>query len=65
MTFALKLAIDFGLNHIRLKRIIATTSENNSKAINLLDRLGFVKSKDYQTEVVEYEYSLKNNFSTF
>lgn len=56
MTFAMSLAIDFGLNNIKLKRIWAITDQQNEKAIKLLERLGFIKnisdSKEVQFELI-------------
>ncbi len=58
MTAALQLAIDFGLNHIGLNRIFAITSRNNPKAMNLLERLGFVKIAEVENDQLEYERTL-------
>ncbi|WP_018478659.1 GNAT family N-acetyltransferase [Pontibacter roseus] len=55
MTDAMRLAIDFGLNHIGLKRIWAVTTRKNDKAIQLLERLGFIKIADLPDDEVEYE----------
>jgi [ribosomal protein S5]-alanine N-acetyltransferase len=56
MAPALQLAIDFGLHIIGLKRIWAITSKHNHKAIQLLDRLDFIKITDLQEDDIEYEY---------
>ncbi|MET0760093.1 MAG: GNAT family N-acetyltransferase [Flavobacterium sp.] len=55
MTLAMQLAIDFGLNNIRLKRVWAITTKPNSKAIQLLERLNFIKIADLQDDEIEYE----------
>ncbi len=55
MTFALLLAIEFGLNNMALKRIWAITSKHNPKAIKLLEKLNFIKIADLDNKEVEYE----------
>lgn len=55
MTSAMLLAIDFGINTIGLKRIWAITSQDNSGAIRLLERLNFIKVADLEGNKVEYE----------
>ncbi len=55
MSAALKAAIEFGLNHIGLKRVIAITSKQNAKAIKLLDRLGFELVSDLSDDELNYE----------
>lgn len=60
MTQAMQLVIDFGLNNIRLKRVWAITTKQNIKAIQLLERLDFIKVADLQDDEIEYE--LKANF---
>ncbi|MFV8325262.1 GNAT family N-acetyltransferase [Flavobacterium sp. ZS1P14] len=55
MTGAMQLAIDFGLNNIRLKRVRAITTTQNEKAIQLLDRLNFIKIADLENDEIEYE----------
>ena len=55
MTSAMLLAIDFGLNNIGLKRIRAITSQQNSAAIRLLERLNFIKIAGLHDNEVEYE----------
>lgn len=55
MSSAMQLAIDFGLQSIKLKRIWAITNQQNTKAINLLERLNFIKIKLLEDEEVEYE----------
>lgn len=63
MTSAMSLAIDFGLNNIKLKRIWAITNQQNEKAIKLLERLGFIKNisdgKEEQFELIPNNYSRK------
>ena len=55
MTHALSLIIRFGLNHIGLKRIFAITTRQNSKAVQLLERLPFRKTGDLQNEEIVYD----------
>ncbi len=55
MTSAMFLAIDFGLNIIGLKRIWAITSQKNVKAIELLERLSFIKTRVLDDNEIEYE----------
>lgn len=55
MTSAMLLAIDFGLNNIGLKHIWATTSQHNTAAIKLLERLNFIKVADLD-DLFKYEY---------
>lgn len=57
MTSAMMLAIDFGINNIGLKRIWAITTQQNQKAIKLLERLNFVKVADLEDSKIEYELS--------
>ncbi len=61
MTIALQVAIDFGLKHIRLRRIWAATSKENHKAQIMLDRLNFIKLQDMPGEEIEYELRRKHN----
>ena len=58
MTSAMLLAIEFGLNNIGLNRIWAITSQENKKAIKLLERLEFIKIKDLEDNDLEYELIL-------
>ena len=58
MTAAMLLAIEFGLNNIGLKRIWAITSQHNTKAIKLLERLNFIKVADLDDNEVEYDYPI-------
>ncbi len=55
MTFAMLLAIEFGLNDIGLKRIWAITTKQNEKAIKLIEKLNFIKIADLDDNEVEYE----------
>lgn len=55
MLEAMQLAIDFGFNSMRLKRIWAITSKHNFKAIKLLNRLNFIQVKDLQNDEIEFE----------
>ncbi len=56
MNAAIRLAIEFGLNNIGLKRIWAITNQNNTKAVKLFERLNFIKVKDLDSNDVEYEW---------
>lgn len=55
MTNAMRLAIDFGLKNMELKRIWAVTSKQNNQAIKLLERLNFIKLTDLPDDEIEYE----------
>jgi ribosomal-protein-alanine N-acetyltransferase len=55
MTAAMALAIDFGLHTIGLRRIWAITSQQNTAAIQLLERLNFIKVADLADNEIEYE----------
>ncbi|MGV0996452.1 GNAT family N-acetyltransferase [Empedobacter falsenii] len=57
MTFAILLAIEFGLDNIGLKRIWAVTTKQNEKAIKLVEKLNFIKIADLDDDDVEYELS--------
>lgn len=56
MTEAMKLAIKFEINEMKLRKICATTSRENKPAIQLLKRLSFVKAKDLDDDGVEYVF---------
>jgi ribosomal-protein-alanine N-acetyltransferase len=56
MTTAMQLAIEFGLNDIRLTKIMAVTTKQNNAAVKLLERLNFIKTADLQEDEVEYEF---------
>jgi len=58
MIAAMKLAIDFGINNIRLKRIWAMTSIDNYQAKKLFDRLGFINVKESPEGGIAYELKL-------
>ncbi|MBC5834122.1 GNAT family N-acetyltransferase [Flavobacterium sp. F372] len=55
MTSAMQLAIEFGLNTIKLNRIWAITTKTNEKAIQLLEQLNFIKIADLEDNEIEYE----------
>lgn len=55
MTNAVRLAIDFGLKNMKLKRIWAVTTKQNNQAIRLLERLNFIKLADLQDDEIEFE----------
>lgn len=55
MTAAMRLAIDFGINNMKLKRIWAITTIQNIKAIKLLERLNFLKISDFKNNEIEFE----------
>ncbi|MES2138202.1 MAG: GNAT family protein [Bacteroidota bacterium] len=55
MTFAMLLAIKFGLNNIGLKRIWAITTQQNKKAIKLIEKLNFIKIADLDDNEIGYE----------
>ena len=63
MTFAMLLAIEFGVNVIGLKRIWAITTKQNEKAIKLIEKLNFTKIADLDENKVEYELRQKLNLS--
>jgi ribosomal-protein-alanine N-acetyltransferase len=55
MTAAMLSAIEFGLNNIGLERIWAITTQHNTNAVKLLERLNFIKIAELQDDEVEYE----------
>lgn len=57
MTDAMQLAIVFGLKNMNLKTIWAITSQQNRKAIQLLERLQFKKIQDLEDNDVEFEFN--------
>lgn len=61
MTSAISLAIDFGIKNIGLNRIWAITSQQNEKAIKLLERLNFVKIGVLDGNEVEFELLSQSN----
>lgn len=60
MTPAMQLAIDFGINKTRLKRIWAVTTKQNENAIKLLNRLNFIKISDLPEDDVEFELMIND-----
>ena len=56
MTAAMKLAAEFGINYMGLTKVIAITDKNNSNAIKLFNRVGFVKTRDLQENEIEYQF---------
>lgn len=56
MTTAMKLAAEFGLNHMGLTKVIAITDKNNNSAIKLFNRVGFVKTADLEENEIEYQF---------
>ena len=57
MSNALLLAIEFGRNTIGLKSIWAVTTKENQKAIQLLEKLNFVKMAELEDQNIEFELS--------
>lgn len=55
MTFAMQLAIEFGIKEIGLHTIKAITSTENRPAIKLLERIGFVQTGEVSLDEIEYE----------
>ncbi|WP_432709946.1 GNAT family N-acetyltransferase [Pedobacter sp.] len=55
MTNALKKAIEFGIDIIRLHKIIAITEKSNIKSQNVLKRLNFVQEAE-QDDYITYTY---------
>lgn len=55
MTKAIKLAAEFGLMNMGLKKVIAITSLQNHKTIKLLERANFIKTADLPEDEVEYQ----------
>ena len=64
MTFAMLLAIDFGLYNIGLTRIWAITTKQNERAIKLIEKLSFIKIANLDDNEVEYELRQDLNVST-
>lgn len=56
MTFAMLLAIEFGLKNIGLKRVWAITTQQNDKAIKLLERLKFIRIAELPNDAIEYAW---------
>lgn len=57
MTSAILLAIEFGIKNIGLNRIWAVTSQQNEKAIKLLERNNFIKTRELDEFDVEFEFN--------
>lgn len=57
MTAAMSLAIDFGINNIGLSRIWAETTQQNKRAIKLLERLNFIRMEGLDGSSIEYVYN--------
>ena len=60
MSKAMKLAFDFGKNELKLKRIAAITSQDNKKAIQLLERLNFRMTRKLEDNELEFEHDFQN-----
>jgi ribosomal-protein-alanine N-acetyltransferase len=61
MTHAMKLAIQFGIQNMGLKRIWAATSKQNNNAIKLLQRLQFIEvSSDAESITFEFNQNAQN-----
>ncbi len=55
MTSAMSLAIAFGFKHMGLKRVATITTNQNLKAVKLLERLSFLKVAELEGDLIEYE----------
>lgn len=55
MTSAMRLAVEFGLHTMGLKRIWARTNQQNTKAILLLQRLDFAKINTLDNGFIDFE----------
>ena len=56
MSAAVKAAAEFGLQKMGLQRVIAITGNQNTKAIQVLERAQFVKTKELEDDYSEYEF---------
>ena len=56
MTAALQLAINFGIEHMRLNRIWAATAIENHKARKLFERLNFKEVRELPDGEIELEF---------
>jgi ribosomal-protein-alanine N-acetyltransferase len=56
MTQAMKMAVQFGLEIIKLTHVGAITSKDNESAIKLMERLNFIKIADLPDNEIEYQY---------
>ena len=61
MTSAMRLAIEFELTNICLKRIWAIASRQNEKAIKLLKKLNFIETANSNDNEIEYKLKQKAN----
>lgn len=61
MTAAMSLAIKFGHHTIGLKRIWASTTKQNEKAVKLLEKLNFRKVAEGTDGEIEYELGQNRN----
>ncbi|MDM1555530.1 GNAT family N-acetyltransferase [Chryseobacterium indologenes] len=64
MTKALKLAVQFGLEFIKLDHIGAITTKDNTSPIKLMERLNFVKIADLCDNEIEYQYINSDRIKT-
>ena len=55
----MKLVIDFGINTMELQRLSSSTTKQNDRALNLLEKLNFVKIAKLQDNI-DYELRYKN-----
>jgi len=60
MSTALKLAIEFGESQMKLTQIWAVTSQENTKAIKLLEGLNFIRIKELEGDEIRFEYKNRN-----
>ncbi len=58
MSAAVKAAAEFGLQKMGLQRVIAITGNQNTKAIQVLERAQFFKTKELEDDYSEYEYRI-------
>jgi ribosomal-protein-alanine N-acetyltransferase len=61
MTAAMQLAIDFGIGHMKLRRIWAATAAENQKARKLFERLNFTEVRETPDGEVELELVQKKD----
>jgi len=55
MTHAMQLSVDFGFNTMELKKIIAITRAQNTKAIDLMQRLGFLEMEKTNDSTLQFQ----------
>ena len=60
MTAAMQLAIEFGIGHMKLRRIWAATATENHKARKLFERLNFKEVRETPDGEVELEFVREN-----